>query len=109
MSTKSWELQKPNGASLNCGCDKVVLGRLLYVQHLEVHGVWLFQAASEHDLEGVVGKWAEGTYQTDGASTSWLKVKNRQYSQMTGRHELFAERRSERAARLKACRRRMLV
>jgi hypothetical protein len=40
-----------------------------------------------------VGKWARGTYYTDGATTSWLKIKNEAYSQKIGRHELFAERR----------------
>ena len=41
------------------------------------------------DLEGVVGKWANGTYQTDGRCTSWVKFKNPEYSQMEARHELF--------------------
>ena len=44
------------------------------------------------DLEGIVGKWAHGTYRTDGRATSWLKIKNSEYSQMRDRHELFAAR-----------------
>ena len=36
-----------------------------------------------------MAKWAHGTYQTDGRSTSWLKIKNAQYSQVEGRRELF--------------------
>jgi hypothetical protein len=46
-------------------------------------------AACALDLEGVVGKWANGTYQTDGRCTSWVKFKNPEYSQMEARHGLF--------------------
>jgi len=28
----------------------------------------LFRVACERDLEGIVGKWAHGTYQTTGAA-----------------------------------------
>ena len=68
--------------------------RLLYLDHLEERGRDLFRATCERDLEGVVGKWARGTYRTDGRATSWLKIKNREYSQMRDRHELFAPRES---------------
>jgi hypothetical protein len=44
------------------------------------------------DLEGIVAKWAHGTYQTDGRSTSWLKIKNPEYTQIQGRTELFENR-----------------
>jgi hypothetical protein len=44
------------------------------------------------DLGGVVGKYADGIYQSGGASTSWVKVKNREYSQIEGRRELFETR-----------------
>jgi ATP-dependent DNA ligase len=37
-----------------------------------------------------VAKWTRGVYQADGRGTSWLKIKNPEYSQMEGRHELFA-------------------
>ena len=36
-----------------------------------------------------MAKWARGTYQADGRGTSWLKIKNPDYSQLEGRHELF--------------------
>lgn len=65
--------------------------RLLYLDHLEARGVDLFRVACERDLEGIVGKWTEGTYRTDGRATSWLKIKNRDYTQMVDRHELFAD------------------
>ena len=53
----------------------------------------LFRLACERDLEGVVAKLASGTYQTDGRSTSWVKVKNPEYSQAEGRAEFFENRR----------------
>lgn len=63
--------------------------RLLYLDHIRERGRALFDAACANDLEGIVGKWIEGTYQTDGRVTSWLKVKNSKYTQMRDRHELF--------------------
>ena len=65
---------------------------LLYLDHLEERGCDLFRVACDRDLEGIVGKWRCGTYRTDGRATSWLKIKNREYTQMRHRHELFAAR-----------------
>ena len=61
--------------------------RLLYLDLIEQRGCDLFRVACERDLEGIVG-----TYRTDGRATSWLKIKNPDYSQMRDRHELFASR-----------------
>jgi bifunctional non-homologous end joining protein LigD len=66
--------------------------RLLYLGHLAERGRDFYRVACERDLEGVVAKWAHGTYQTDGRGTSWLKIKNPEYSQIVDRHELFARR-----------------
>ena len=63
--------------------------RLLFLDHIETRGRDLFAAACEQDLEGIVGKWARGTYHTEGRQTSWIKVKHPGYSQMRDRHELF--------------------
>ncbi len=71
--------------------------RFRYVDHVRERGRDLFALACAHDTEGVVGKWTKGGYYTDGATTSWFKVKNPAYSEMIGRHELFEERRSHRA------------
>lgn len=71
-----------------------VESRVLYLDHLAERGRDLFLVACERDLEGIVGKWAHGTYQTDGRRTSWVKVKNPAYTQAEGRHELFEQRRS---------------
>ena len=66
--------------------------RLIYLDHIEQRGCDLFRVACERDLEGIVGKWGQGTYQTDGLATSWLKIKNPDYTQMRGRHEFFEPR-----------------
>jgi len=39
------------------------------------------------DLEGVVAKLANGRYES--GATTWVKIKNRQYSQAEGRAEFF--------------------
>ena len=62
--------------------------RVRYVNHIHERGVDFFAAACRNDLEGVVAKWIHGTYQ-QGPGTSWLKIKNPNYSQMEGRGELF--------------------
>jgi ATP-dependent DNA ligase len=36
----------------------------------------LFRGACERDLEGVVGKWTNGSYLSDSRTTSWVKIKN---------------------------------
>ena len=54
--------------------------RLLYLDHIERRGCDLFRVAYERDLEGIVAKWARGAYRTDGRATSWLKIKNREYT-----------------------------
>ena len=63
--------------------------RLRFIEHIEGRGVDLFRVACERDLEGIVGKWARGSYLSDGRSTSWVKIKNARYSQMEDRMELF--------------------
>jgi ATP-dependent DNA ligase len=66
--------------------------RLVYLDHVVGRGVELFAAVCARDLEGIVAKWKHGRYHTDGGLTSWLKIRNRQYSQMAGRPELFGAR-----------------
>jgi bifunctional non-homologous end joining protein LigD len=66
--------------------------RLLYLDHFHERGRDLFRVACERDLEGVVGKWSAGTYRRDGRYTSWLKIKNPDYTQIRDRHELFDAR-----------------
>jgi bifunctional non-homologous end joining protein LigD len=66
--------------------------RLRSLDHIAQRGCDLFRVACERDLEGIVAKWAKGTYRTDGRATSWLKIKNPDYTQMRDRHELFGAR-----------------
>jgi bifunctional non-homologous end joining protein LigD len=44
--------------------------RLLYLDHIQERGCDLFAAACARDLEGIVAKWAAGTYQGDSRSGS---------------------------------------
>jgi hypothetical protein len=48
-------------------------------------------------------------YRTDGRATSWLKIKNPDYTQARDRHELFASRGSEKVRRGRALMRPDLV
>jgi bifunctional non-homologous end joining protein LigD len=62
---------------------------VMYVDFIKEKGQELFALACDKDLEGIVGKWASGSYQSDGRSTSWVKIKNPSYSQVEGRADLF--------------------
>ena len=67
---------------IRSGCQ-----RLLYAQHVNGAGKQFFTEICRRDLEGIVAKRKLGIYKDDG--NSWLKVKNRTYSQAEGRHELL--------------------
>jgi bifunctional non-homologous end joining protein LigD len=67
--------------------------RLRYADHIEQHGTALFQRVCKMDLEGIVAKHAFGPYVTERERTTWVKIKNRNYSQMQGREELFERER----------------
>jgi bifunctional non-homologous end joining protein LigD len=77
-----------------------VESRLLFLDHIPGRGQDLYRAACARDLEGIVGKWAKGTYQSDGRCTSWVKIKNPEYSQIEARYELFEARRHARKSKL---------
>ena len=68
---------------------------LLYVDHFAGRGVDLFRAVCEQDLEGIVAKHKRGLYTPE--ETSWVKIKNRSYSQAEDRHEFFERRGAARA------------
>lgn len=69
-----------------------VLGKgippIIYADHVDGPGVALFEKACELDLEGIVAKHKYSPYAPDLDST-WLKIRNRSYSQWQGREELF--------------------
>ncbi len=68
--------------------------RLLYCDHVHEDGEGLFRLACEHDLEGIVAKHKFSPYLPDREPT-WLKIRNRNYSQWVGREELFERERHE--------------
>src|SRR5262252_7610242 len=57
---------------------------VLYVEHVAT-GTDLFRVICDRDMEGIVAKQASARYTPD--STSWIKIKNRQYSQAVGRED----------------------
>jgi bifunctional non-homologous end joining protein LigD len=61
----------------------------LYCSHVEGAGKALFEAACQHDLEGIVGKHKSGSYISGRENTTWFKVRNPNYSQLDGRNEMF--------------------
>jgi bifunctional non-homologous end joining protein LigD len=65
--------------------------RLLYCAHIDRDGDGLFRPACDHDLEGIVAKRKSDPYLPEHAS--WLKIRNREYSQWVGREELFERER----------------
>ena len=69
--------------------------RLMFLDAIRVRGTCLYELACERDLEGIVAKWACGTYQCDGRGTSWLKIKNPGYGR---RRVASAHEESARAA-----------
>jgi bifunctional non-homologous end joining protein LigD len=73
---------------------------VIYLGHVPLRGVQLFDAVVANDLEGIVAKPAASTYSLlrDGR-TPWVKMKNAGYSQAEGRHDFFAARRFPRRSR----------
>jgi bifunctional non-homologous end joining protein LigD len=59
---------------------------VLYVDHV-TNGTELFQVICDQDMEGVVAKQATTKYTPD--ATTWVKIKNRHYSQAVGRADFF--------------------
>ena len=66
--------------------------RLLYCDHVEENGEALFKLVCERDLEGIVAKRKGDPYLPDHAT--WVKIRNRNYSQWIGREELFERERA---------------
>jgi bifunctional non-homologous end joining protein LigD len=71
------------------------LTRTLHCQHIEGSGRALFDLACEHDLEGIVAKWKHGAYISGRDETSWVKIRNREYSQWGKERERMFERPDE--------------
>ena len=69
--------------------------RLRYADHVDAYGTELFYRICELDLEGIVAKHKFGPYVADRESSTWFKIRNREYSQMLGREELFERERHQ--------------
>jgi bifunctional non-homologous end joining protein LigD len=63
--------------------------RVLFSDHLETRGTQLYRFASEYDLEGIVAKWKYGSYLPNSNATTWIKIKNPDYTQAEGRGDFF--------------------
>jgi len=63
---------------------------VLYVEHV-ASGTDLFRVICDRDMEGIVAKQASAHYTPE--ATTWVKIKNRQYSQAVGRADFFDRRR----------------
>jgi len=68
--------------------------RVLFVDRVEGNGRRLYAQICMRDMEGIVCKPMISPYRTIGGTTTWIKVKNPNYSQAEGRRELFNKRRS---------------
>jgi bifunctional non-homologous end joining protein LigD len=64
---------------------------IIYADHVEQCGTALFNKACELDLEGIVAKDGRAPY--DPQRSTWFKIRNRNYSQLAGREELFERER----------------
>ena len=53
---------------------------LRYVDHVDGSGTALFQRVCELDLEGIVAKYKFGNYVTECEQSTWVKIRNREYS-----------------------------
>lgn len=64
---------------------------VLYADHVDGQGRALFDVVCRQDLEGIVAKVKTAPYDPQRTST-WVKIKNREYSQARGRWEFFQRR-----------------
>jgi ATP-dependent DNA ligase len=72
-----------------------VTSPLKYTEYIDGQGMALFQRVCELDLEGVVAKQKFGPYVGEREASTWFKIRNRGYSQMVGREELFERERHQ--------------
>ena len=62
------------------------------LSHSVANGTDLFRVICERDMEGIVAKQASARYTP--AATTWVKIKNREYSQAVRREDFFDRRRA---------------
>jgi bifunctional non-homologous end joining protein LigD len=73
--------------------EKLVPRRMRAGRYVEHVWKWtnLFRVICERDMEGIVAKQANGAHTPE--ATTWVRIKNRRYSQAVGRHDFFGRRR----------------
>jgi bifunctional non-homologous end joining protein LigD len=64
---------------------------LVYVQHVTT-GTDLFKVVCALDMEGIVAKQASASYTPN--ATTWVKIKNKHYSQAVGSHDFYDRRKA---------------
>jgi bifunctional non-homologous end joining protein LigD len=62
---------------------------VLFADYIEGRGCDFYRAVCSRDLEGIVAKWKAAPYCPDVVPSSWIKIKNAEYSQARDRAELF--------------------
>jgi ATP-dependent DNA ligase len=60
------------------------------LSHSVANGTDVFRMICDRDMEGIVAKQASAGYTP--AATTWVKIKNREYSQAIGREDFFNRR-----------------
>jgi bifunctional non-homologous end joining protein LigD len=68
---------------------RVTANPLKYAEYIDGSGTALYERVCELDLEGIVAKHKHAPYVTEREHSTWFKIRNRGYSQMAGREELF--------------------
>ena len=68
---------------------------LKYTEYIDGCGTALFQRICELDLEGIVAKQKSAPYVTEREHSTWYEIRNRGYSQMVWREELFDRERHQ--------------
>jgi bifunctional non-homologous end joining protein LigD len=63
--------------------------RIRYADHIERQGSSLFELVCQRDLEGIIAKMKYGNYTSEKEQSTWIKIKNKNYSQSKGRAEFF--------------------
>ncbi len=66
--------------------------RVMFVDYKEGTGTALYARMCERDMEGIVGKPRYSPYLGSAGVTTWIKVKNPNYSKAEGRAELLEQR-----------------
>src|SRR5947209_3650639 len=61
----------------------------IYADHVEAEGTAFYSRVCDIDLKGIVAKHKDAPYLSETTISTWYKIRNPQYSQMDGRHELF--------------------